>query len=96
MNRRLRDNIGLSTSPAIGSNVIVPLLLHSVNTYLFAGGRFRPPFYVLSLGINDRRIINQEAVVENKNASKKKTEEPMSLKDRRYEQDIKTLRAPAA
>lgn len=62
---------------------IVPLLLHSVNTYLFAGGRFRPPFYVLSLGINDRRIINQEAAVENKNASKKKTEEPMSLKDKK-------------
>lgn len=64
---------------------IVPLLLHSVNRYLFAGGRFRPPFYVLSLGINDRRIINQEAAVENKNASKKKkkTEEPMSLKDKK-------------
>lgn len=54
-----------------------------MNTYLFAGGRFRPPFYVLSLGINDRRIINQEAAVENKNASKKKTEEPMSLKDKK-------------
>ena len=61
---------------------IVPLLLHSVNTYLFTGGRFRPLFYMLGLGISDRRIINQEAAVENKNASKKKTEEPMSLKDK--------------
>ena len=41
---------------------IVPLLFHSVNTYLFAGGRFRPPFYVLSLGINDRKAIKREAV----------------------------------
>lgn len=53
--------------------------------YIFVRGRsvFGRLFYVLSLGINDRRIINQEAVVENKNASKKKTEEPMSLKDKK-------------
>lgn len=62
---------------------IVPLLLHSVNIYLFAGGRFRPLFYVLSLGINDRGTIKREDAMENKNASKKKTGEPMSLKEKR-------------
>lgn len=52
--------------------------------YIFVRGRsVSAAFYVLSLGINDRRIINQEAAVENKNASKKKTEEPMSLKDKK-------------
>ena len=61
----------------------ITLLLRSVNNYLFGGGRFGPPFFVLIFVINDRRIINQEAAVENKNASKKKTEEPMSLKDKK-------------
>lgn len=41
---------------------IVPLLLHSVNKYLFAGGRFRPPFLMPILGVNDRKAIKRETV----------------------------------
>ena len=41
---------------------IVPLLLHSVNVYLFVGGRFGRLFQTPSLGANDRKAIKREAV----------------------------------
>lgn len=83
MNSRLRDNIGLSTSPATGSNVHRSSPL-SFGEYIFVRGRsVSAAFLCAQFMKNDRRIINQEAAVENKNASKKKTEEPMSLKDKK-------------
>lgn len=41
---------------------IVPLLLHSVNVYLFVGGRFGRLFSTPSLGANGRKAIKREAV----------------------------------
>lgn len=79
MNRRLRDNIGLSTSPAIGSNVIVPLLLHSVNVYLFVGGRFgrlfRRPVWEQTIGkqSNERPFQKNPAVPDSSGKTSRKS-----------------------
>ena len=53
--------------------------------YIFVYGRQVSAafFDALSLGISGRRITKREVAMENKKANKKKTGEPMSLKDKR-------------